>query len=48
MFLNVQPFGASIVVGIPNLIPALAPASSNPVCPPVLRETIFFSGFSLF
>ena len=40
-FLNFQPLGASINVGIPNFLPALAPASSNPVCPPVLILSIF-------
>ena len=41
-FLNVQPLGAKTIVGNPNLIPAFAPASSNPVCPPLLIETILF------
>ena len=38
--LKVHPLGANINVGKPNLKPALAPASSIPVWPPLLIEFI--------
>src|SRR5690606_31060026 len=40
-FLNFQPFGANTNVGNNKRSPAFAPASSAPVCPPVLIPTTF-------
>jgi hypothetical protein len=46
--LNTHPLGAKVLVGKPNLIPALVPASSKPVCPPVLILCTLFSSLGEF